>query len=151
MCSSEFGQEWAKIQVEMNEEREKNASLNAICDELKSTLNDKNAKLEQTSRDFDKFKQQFQLEKQKFISDNELRAKREELFKMLFGEFKEVVITVQKELNLQDIDWSMKGKDAAEKTKLIKEDLITIKKLIIEKLKNEKEELKVYKFSLYDS
>lgn len=72
------------------------------------------------------------------------KKQREETFRTLVTGLKEVVIGAQRELELKDFDWSMKGSGTADRTKAIKEELETIKKTIVEKIKSDKEELKVH-------
>lgn len=146
--NSDNGEEWVKIQSELQEAQEKTQVLTDMINELRTNLTDLNGKNEQLTKDLDTCKQQLINDKQKHQQDIDAirldKTKREEMFKTLVGELKDVVTTVQKELQLSNIDWGMgmKGGTHADRLKSVKDDLGNIKKNIIEKLKSERDDFK---------
>jgi DNA repair exonuclease SbcCD ATPase subunit len=145
--NSDNGQEWIKIQAELQEAQEKTQTLTDMINELRNSLTDTNSKYELGLKDLETAKHQLINDKQKHQQEVDAirldKTKREEMFKTLVSELKEVVTTVQRELQLKDVDWGagMKG-PMSDRLKNIKEDLANIKKNVIEKLKLDRDELK---------
>ncbi len=146
LSSSDNSAEWEAIKIESLKAQEKTQELTDMINDLRKNLTDTNVKYEQANCELETFKTQTALEKSKQQQDLENmrteKAKREEMFKVLISDLKEVVTTVQKELQLKDVDWgtSLRG-PMNEKLKLIKEELANVKRAISEKCKKEKEEL----------
>jgi hypothetical protein len=130
---SDNGQEWLKIQEELKEAQDKNQELTDIINQLRTSMSDHKAKTEQVERDLEAAKIQNNADKAK-------HQQREEMFKTLLNELREIVTTCQKELQLTNIDWGIKG--GADRMKNVKEELSTIKKSIIDKIKSDRDELK---------
>ncbi len=143
--SSEHAEEWSRIKNEVQKAQEKAQDLTDMINELRKNLTDSNSKSEQLVRDLESAKSVAASEKQKLQSDLDIlrgeKTRREEMFKTLVSELREVVIIVQKELELKNVDWSMKGQ-GADKLKSIKEEIQQLKQSIIEKLNNYKEEIR---------
>ena len=143
--NSDNSAEWNAIKEEMQAAQQKSQELTDIINELRRNASDSSGKFEEISRDFEAFRTQAALDKSKSVQDFENlrtdKTKREETFKSLVNDLKEVVTTVQRELQLKDVDWvSMRG-PMNEKLKFIKEELANVKKMITEKVKRDKEEL----------
>lgn len=113
MRDSQYGEEWMKMQSEMNDAREQISQLSASNTDLSRGLEEKTTALEQTSRELSVLREQATLEKQTHQREADaLRSEkktREDMFRNLVHGLREVVIAVQKELELKDFDWSMKG------------------------------------------
>jgi hypothetical protein len=146
LSSSDNGAEWNKIKAEAQEAQEKTQELTDMINELRKNLADSSSKLEQTNKEFEAFRTQAALDKSKSLQDNEQlrteKTKREEMFKSLINELKDIVIIIQKELHLKEIDWNGKGgvTSITEKLKLIKEELASFKILLKEKIQKDKDE-----------
>lgn len=147
MRDSQYGEEWTKMQTEMSEIREQIAQLTTANADLNKALSEKTSALEQTSYELNVLREQNALDKQTHQREMETlrneKKTREEMFRILVNGLKEVVIGVQKELELKDFDWSMKGTAGSDRTKVIKDELEVIKKIITEKLKSVKETMRV--------
>ena len=142
--ASDNGQEWIKIQEELKESQEKtkdelkeaqgkNQELTDIINQLRNDLTDLKVKSEQVERDLEAAKNQN-------ITDRAKHQQRDEMFKTVVNELKEIVTTCQKELQLSQIDWgSRSGQD---RIKNVKEESERIKNSIIEKIRIDREELK---------
>jgi len=147
MRDSQYGEEWSKMQTEMAEARDQIAQLSAANGDLTRAIGEKNNALEQVSRDLSVLREQAALDKQTHQREAETlrndKKNREEMFRNLVTGLKEVIIAVQKELELKDFDWSMKGTGGPDRTRAIKEELDFIKRTVVEKIKSEKEEFKV--------
>ena len=137
MRSSDMGQEWVKIQAELQEAHNKNQELTDMINELRNSLADWKGKAELAEREKSETIAQMATDKAKAQQDLDAlrsdRLKRDEMFKTLVSELKDVVTAVQKELQI-NIDWGgMKGPQSERMIK-IKEELGTIKKLVVEKI-----------------
>ena len=140
---SDHGQEWIKIQEELKEAQEKSQELTDMINHLRSGLAEAKVKTEQLEQELEASKAQLVAEKTKHQQDLDTlrldKSKREEMFKTLVNELKEVVNTCQKELQLS-IDWGSKG-PTADKMRNVKEELSSIKKSIVDKIKSDRDEL----------
>ncbi|RNA44217.1 nucleo TPR isoform X1 [Brachionus plicatilis] len=161
---SDMADEWARFQAEINEAQAKMNTLNETISELRNNLSEANLKYENLSRDFetqknaseaqkkqevDKLRQEFEVQKSQVVSEQQKnyetlkadKTKREEMFKTLVNELKDVVSTVQKEFELKDVDWTGAKGSMADRVRVIKEEISQIKKLILDKIRNDREEL----------
>jgi hypothetical protein len=147
MVNSDNADEWQKIQKEIQDSEEKNQQLTDIVNELRKNQSDLNVKYETTLKDLEAIKATQQAEKAKAQQDlDALRSeknKKEETFKALVSDLRDVVTSVQKELQLKPMDWQSvgKGSNLSERIRLIKEELSQMKKQIIAKLKENNNEL----------
>lgn len=155
MRDSQYGEEWAKMQSEMSEARDQISQLSVANADLSRTLSEKTSALEQSVHDLNLLREQTAIEKQNHQREIETlrneKKNRDEMFKGLISGLKDVVIAVQKELELKDFDWSMKGAMGvgSDRTKVIKDELESMKRMITQKLKSDKEALKVKGENLY--
>ncbi len=145
LSSSDNSAEWQRIKVEMNEANEKAEELTKMINELRSSLSDVNGKYEQLSKESEALRTQAALDKtkmgQQFEALKNDKNKREEMFKSLVADLKEVVTLAQKELQLKDVDWVAMRGPMNEKLTFIKEELAGVKKSISEKVRKDREEL----------
>jgi chromosome segregation ATPase len=142
--ASDNGQEWIKIQEELKESQEKtkdelkeaqgkNQELTDIINQLRNDFTDLKAKSEQVERDLEAVKNQN-------INDKAKHQQREEMFKTVVNELKEIVTTCQKELQLTQIDWG--NRSGQDRIKNMKEDFERIKNSIIDKIRIDRDDLK---------
>ena len=116
--TSDNGAEWSKIKSEMQAAEEKAQELTDMINVQRKSLAEVTARSEEVARDFEQFRNQTEeareAERSKALQDIEsLRSdknKREEMFKSLVADLKEVVTLVMREMQLKDIDWAnMRG------------------------------------------
>lgn len=161
---SDMADELARFQAEINQDQAKINTLNETLGYLKNNLSEANLKYENLSKDFeakqnareiekkqeiDKIRQEFETEKSQVVAEQQKnlenlkadRIKREEMFKTLVNELKDVVSTVQKEFELKDVDWTGAKGTMSDRVKVIKEEISQIKKLILEKIRTDRDEL----------
>ena len=164
---SDMADEWARVQAELQEAHNKNMTLTDMINELRTNLTDSNSRYDTLLRDFDaqkaalvaeqgneieKVRQQCEVEKSQIVSERQKiqqdfetlkadRLKREEMFKTLVNELKDIVTNVQKEFQLKDVDWSGAKGPASDRVRIIKEEISQVKKLILDKIRSDKEEL----------
>ncbi|CAF0709464.1 unnamed protein product [Brachionus calyciflorus] len=164
---SDMAEEWTRVQTEIRDEQEKNTALNDLVGDLKSKLTEadckykslsdeiesrKNTLIAENHREIEKIKQEFVVEKSQMTSDRQKlqndfdtfkseRAKREEMFKTLVNELKDVVSSIQKEFQLKDVDWTGAKGPMSDRVRIIKEEISQIKKLILDRIRSDKEEI----------
>jgi len=145
LSGSENSAEWQRIKAEMSEVNEKAEELTKMINELRGSLSEASGRCEQLGRESEALRTQAALEKaktgQQFEALKSDKNKREEMFKSLVADLKEVVTLVQKELQLKDVDWVAMRGPMNEKLTFIKEELAGVKKSICEKVRKDKEEL----------
>lgn len=145
LSSSDHSDEWNKIKVETQEAQSKAQELTDIINELRKSSTDSSVKLEQAKSELEAFRKQTALDKlkssQEFDTLKTDKNKREEMFKSLVADLKEVVTTVQKELHLKGVDWVAMRGPINEKIKFIKEELAQLNASISEKIKKDRDEL----------
>lgn len=139
--NSDIGEEWKKAQAEINELNDKTQLLTDMINELRKNNTNLTVEKDNVIKEYDGYKQITQEEKKQLTNELETakaeRAKKEELFKNLISDLKDVVTTVQKALEIKDSDIRAQS---AEKPRNIKEELKTIKSAIIERIKHDKDE-----------
>lgn len=161
---SDMADELARFQAEINQDQAKINTLNETVGYLRNNLSEANLKFENLSKDFEaqrnafeiekkqemeKIRQEFDTEKSQVVAEQQknlenLKAdklKREEMFKTLVNELKDVVSAVQKEFELKDVDWTGAKGSMSDRVKVIKEEISQIKKLILEKIRTDRDEL----------
>lgn len=147
MRDSQYGDEWIKMQAEMNQAREELTNLSTANNDLSRTLTEKSSQLDEITRELAALREQSATEKanhQREIENMRIdRKTRDDMFRTLVNGLKEVVIGAQRELELSDFDFSFKGSTPAERIANMKNDLELIKKTVIEKLKTDKDAFKV--------
>lgn len=149
MRDSQYGEEWSKAQAEISAAQEQISHMTASNGDLTRALNEKLALVDQVTRELNSLREQATHEKQAHQREAEaLRADkrlREEMFRNLVTGLKDVVVSVQRELELKDLDLSsIRGVGAgADRNKAIKDELELIKRTILDKIKTERDELKV--------
>ena len=146
--NSDIGDEWVKAQKEVSELQEQTQILTDMINDLRKNLTNATNEKEILTKEYEAFKVTRQEEMNKNLTDLENlkqeRSKKEEVFRLLVTELKDIVLTVQKELDINDYEW-------VSKLKMIKEELSVIKKAIIEKIKATKEEIKNKSISLTEA
>lgn len=147
MRDSQYGDEWIKMQAEMNQAREELTNLSAANNDLSRSLTEKSSQLDEITRELAVLREQSATEKanhQREIENMRIdRKTRDDMFRTLVNGLKEVVIGAQRELELSDFDFSFKGSTPAERIANMKNVLELIKKTVIEKLKTDKDAFKV--------
>jgi len=145
LSGSEKSGEWERMKAEMSAANEKAEELTKMINELRGGLSEASGRCEELGRESEAVRTQAALEKARAGQQLEaLRSdknKREEMFKSLVADLKEVVTLAQRELQLKDVDWVAMRGPMNEKLTFIKEELAGVKRSIGEKVRKDREEL----------
>jgi chromosome segregation ATPase len=136
MRNSDMGDEWTRIQNELQSAQEQVADLNSQIEQFKSSSEDQNKKYEQLEKELQELKAQSESEKLKLQQELDAlkadKSKREEMLRSIIRDLKEVLTSIAKELGVE--------LPQDRKKPNFKEELATMKNLILEKIKADREE-----------
>jgi chromosome segregation ATPase len=137
--TSDMGEEWTRMRDETAASEARCAALAVELEEARRGLGELSAKCEAAAVELAAVRSEAVGDKQRHQADLDTlradKAKREDMLRGFFADTKEVVVAVQRELEIPDPVKTGGGRAN------FKEDMATLKKIILERLGSSKEEL----------
>ena len=143
MLGSDMAAEWTKFKAELSEAQSRTQELTKSVSDVESRLAESSAARDQLAKELEQARAQAQADRLKSGHDMDARAKQLDMVKVVMNELKEMMITVQRELQLNSGDWSLAGRGMAvsERLRSIKADLATVRQSIVDKIRADREEI----------
>jgi hypothetical protein len=145
MLGSDMAAEWTKFKAELNDAQSRTAELTKLLSDSETRIADAHALHDQLNKDLEASRAQAAADRLKSTQDLEARGKQIDMIRVVMSELKDMMIQVQRELQLNSSDWTSlaggRGLAQSERLRTIRADLAVVRQSILDKIRLDRDEL----------